>query len=501
MVQPLSSLAPFQRVRSVLPPDLQVYLVGGAVRDALLGRPVHDLDFIVASGALQVGRQVANALHGAYYPLDDEREYARVIYSEADERRYILDFTLQQGPELENDLRARDFTLNALAVEVHQPDSLIDPLGGAADLRAKQLRACSSTAFERDALRILRGVRLASALQFHIVPETSQLMRQATAGLRNVSPERFRDELFRLLDNPMPATAMETLEILGVWEVLLPELHALKGVGQSAPHVYDVWEHTLQVLKGAEIVLGVLAPEFNPDVAASLNLGLLSLRLGRYRGRIGDHFSKSLVTVRSLASLLRLAALYHDVGKPATRQVDSQGRVRFLEHEQVGASLAAERGLALHLSNLEVQRLKVIVRNHLRPLFLAQGDGLPTRRAIYRFFRTTGEAGVDICLLSLADTLAIYGPELPQAVWVRQLDAVRALLEAWWEKPEESVAPAPLVNGDDLLEIFQMEPGPWVGRLLEAIREAQATGQIALREEALQLAHTIFEQGDVQNGE
>jgi putative nucleotidyltransferase with HDIG domain len=373
---------------------------------------------------------------------------------------------------------------------------LIDPLGGLADLQAKKLRACSSTAFERDALRILRGVRLASVLQFGIDHETRRLIRQAAPGLSNVSPERLRDELFRILEVPAASAAIDSLEIFGVWEIILPELHAMKGVGQSAPHVYDVWEHTLHVVQDVEIVLGVLAPEFNPDVAASLNLGLLSVRLGRYRAQIGDHFSKPLVTDRSLPSLLRLAALYHDVGKPATRQVDRQGRARFLEHEQIGASLAAERGHALHLSNLEIEYLKVIVRNHLRPLFLAQGEDLPSRKAIYRFFRSTGEAGVDICLLSLADTLATYGPVIPQAVWAHQLDIVRVLLEAWWEKPEESVAPAALVNGDDLLETFQREPGPWVGRLLEAIREAQATGEISQREEALLIAHELFEQWD-----
>jgi poly(A) polymerase len=492
MFTPLSDLSPFQRVRAVLPPDLNIHLVGGAVRDALLGQPVHDLDFVLADRALQTGRQVANALHGAYYPLDDQREYARVVYTEADGSRYTLDFALQQGPDLESDLRARDFTINALAVDVHQPGILIDPLGGLADLREKKLRACSPAAFERDALRILRAVRLASVLQLSIDPVTRRLMRQAVPGLADISPERLRDELFRLLDGSSASAAIESLAILGVWEAVLPELHALKGVAQSAPHVYDVWEHTLHVLQGVDVVLGVLAPEFNPDVAASLNLGLLSLRLGRYRRQIGEHFSKALVTGRPRPSLLRLAALYHDVGKPATRQVEPQGRVRFLEHEHIGAELAGERGRLLHLSNIEVDYLQAIVRNHLRPLFLAQGDGLPSRKAIYRFFRSTGDSGVDICLLSLADTLATYGPTLPQTVWTRQLDIVRVLLEAWWEKHEESVAPPSLVNGNDLLDAFQREPGPWVGRMLEAIREAQATGQISQREDAFRLARELY---------
>jgi hypothetical protein len=173
------------------------------------------------------------------------------------------------------------------------------------------------------------------------------------------------------------------------------------------------------------------------------------------------------------------------VGKPATQHIDEGGRIRFFEHEQLGAQLAQQRGAWLHLSNIEIERLATIIRQHMRPLWLAQNGEPPTRRAIYRYFRDTGAVGVDICLLSLADTLATYGTELPQDTWAHQLEITRTLFEAWWEQAEEKVSPPALLNGRDLMEIFRLSPGPEIGRLLEEVREAQASGAIQERDEAL----------------
>jgi tRNA nucleotidyltransferase/poly(A) polymerase len=477
-----------EKVRSVLPPDITVYVVGGAVRDYLLSRPTHDLDFVLPGDAIKFGRRVANALGGAFYPLDEERDTARVILTQPDGSRLMLDFAAQRGPDLESDLRARDFTLNAIAIDLNNPTSLLDPLDGAADLRAKSLRACSAAAFVTDPLRILRGVRLATGFGFHIQPETRQLMRQAVGGLPDVSPERLRDELFRILDGPHPATALRALDRLGVLPYTLPELRALDGVTQSPPHYEDVWNHTLSVLQKLETVLKTLALQPDPEAAANLALAPISLRLGRYREQFQAHFSTPLNPQRSVKSLLFLAALYHDIAKPNTRQVQADGRIRFLEHEQAGEKMVAYRASQLHLSNDEIGHLKTIVRHHMRPLLLAQTGQLPTRRAVYRFYRDTGAAGIDVCLHSLADSLATHGTELPQELWGQQIDVVRALLEAWWERPHEAVSPPVLINGNDLIEAFNLQPGPEVGRLLEMVREAQAAGEVSDREGALALA-------------
>ncbi|HEX9029546.1 MAG TPA: HD domain-containing protein, partial [Anaerolineales bacterium] len=485
MHPPLPSL--LDRVRQALPPGLPVYLVGGAVRDALLNRPVHDLDFVLGGNVLKVGRRVANKLEAAYYPLDTERDTARVILEQPDGSREVLDFAALRGPDLESDLRQRDFTVNALAISVHEPEILIDPLGGAADLRAGLLRACSPAAFENDPVRILRAVRLAYAFNLRILPETRSLMSQAVGLLPRVSPERLRDELFRILDGPQPAAGLRLLDRLGVLPYVLPELPALQGVSQSPPHTQDVWDHTLAVVQRLQALLGVLAPEPDPDLSANLALGLVSMRLGRYREQIQAHLNTPLNADRSLRPLLVLTALYHDIAKPQTRQVEEGGRIRFLEHDKLGALTGAARAQALRLSNDEVERLELIISNHMRPHLLSQNETTPSRRAIYRFFRDTGPAGVDVCLLALADTLAMYGPTLPPQAWGQEVDVVRSLLEAWWEQPHEIVSPPALVNGNELIKAFHLKPGPQIGQLLEAIREAQANGDVHSREQALEL--------------
>jgi tRNA nucleotidyltransferase/poly(A) polymerase len=487
------------QIRLALPENFPLYLVGGAVRDALLNRPTHDLDFVLKGDGNQIARRVANALQVPFFPLDEARGTGRVVLphpGSAPNRpgdRYFLDFATFRGPDLESDLRARDFTINAMAVDVRAPTQLLDPLGGAADLLAKRLRACAPTSLQDDPLRILRAVRLTATFNLQIVPETRQLMREAVNGLPNVSPERKRDELLRILGGNQVATALRALDMLGVLPHLFPELPALKGVTQSPPHVEDVWQHTLQTVQHLEKVLNLIGkPGHDPDAAASLTAGLMVLRLGRYRQQIHAHLQTPLTPDRPWQALLFLAALYHDAGKPATQQVDEDGRIRFFGHEQEGADLFVLRAQKLHLSNPEIARLKNIIRHHMRPHLLAQTDKLPSRRAIYRFFRDTNEAGVDICLLALADVLATYGTTLTQDLWNHYLDILRELLEAYWERPEESVSPPPLLNGHDLMERFALSPGPEIGKILETIREAQADGQITTQAQALAMAENYL---------
>jgi len=482
-----------------LPPETPIYLVGGAVRDGLLGRTTHDLDFVLQGDVLGIARRIANRLGAAYYPLDIERDTGRVILIKPGQPRLVLDFAAMRGPDLESDLLARDFTVNAIAVDVRKPETLIDFLGGVADLHKKQLRPCSTLSFQQDPLRVLRAIRLATTFKFRIPTEATALMRQAVPLLAGTSPERLRDELFRILAGPQPASAVRALDLLGALDYVLPELPGLKGVQQSAPHVNDVWEHTLDVLAKLEALLEAFDIAYDPDKASSLIMGLAVLRLGRYREQIHTHLEKSFTPDRSLRPLLFFAALYHDVAKPKTFQEDAGGQIHFYEHEHIGAKITAERAQALRLSNLEVDRLKTIIKNHLRPHFLAQAGGLPSRRAIYRFFHTCEVAGVDICLLAMADFLATYGAAVSQEAWEQELEVIRALLEAWWEKPTESVTPPTLVSGRDVIQRFRLKPGPEIGRLLALVREAQAEGRVTTVAEAYALIdqnlHSKSDQG------
>lgn len=486
---PFSSL--LGSIRQALPPGQVIYLVGGALRDVLLGCKSHDLDFIVPTGGIRLGRRVANGMGVGFFPLDEERDTGRVIITGGDGKRTTLDFAAYRGSSLDDDLRARDFTMNALAYDL-QTESLYDPLNGGLDVRQKRIRACGPDSLTDDPIRVLRAVRQAAGLGFHIEAATRRGMKQAAPGLQEVSPERLRDELFRILEGPQPGTAVRALEMLGILPYILPELVPLKSVEQPTPHIYDVWTHTLSVLDHLEDILAVLAPEHDAETSSDLYAGLLTLRLGRYREQLAAHFAESLNADRSVRALLFFAALYHDVAKPHCRSVDENGRIHFWGHDEQGAETAVARAHALHLSNLEIQRLGLIVRYHMRAHFhsnrMEAERKPPSRRAIYRFFRDAGEAGVDLVLLALADARATRGHTLKQEGWAAMLDVSRIFLENYWEKPAETVAPPPLVNGNDLMQALGLSPGQQIGQLLEAIHEAQATGKVKTRADALNFA-------------
>ena len=491
---PLKFSALLDKVRDALP-DVELYLVGGAVRDALLNRVSLDLDFALPSDGIRTARRLADALGAGIFPLDDERDTGRVIVTHPDGSREKLDFATYRGADLEEDLRNRDFTINALAIDLKDM-SLLDPLEGAADLRAKKIRACSDTSLSDDPIRILRGIRLAASLSFEIEPSTRKKMKSAAKGLSKISPERLRDELFRICAGPRQSDSFRALELLGVLPHILPELSALKGVEQPTPHVHEVWEHTLQVLSALEWILRIVEGD-ESLILADPFAGPLVERLGMYREKFAEHFGQSLNEDRATRPLLFLAALYHDIAKPQSATKDESGRIRFWGHDEEGAKVAAHRLRELHLSNDEIARVETVIRNHMRLHFhtdqkLKKGLA-PSRRAIYRFFRDSGKAGVDLTLLALADLRGTYGEKLTQEIWSAALDVTRVFLENYFERPEESVAPPRLLDGNDLMRELNLAPGPRLGELLEAIREAQADGEVGTREEAIALARKLME--------
>ncbi|HID05510.1 MAG TPA: HD domain-containing protein, partial [Armatimonadetes bacterium] len=385
-----------------------VLLVGGAVRDGLLGRPLHDFDFTVNGDATALAAAVARAFHGAFVPLDPGRNIARVVVRHAG-RRFDVDFAQRQGDDWLADLQARDFTVNAIAVDLD--GRYLDPLSGRDDLAAGLLRAASENAFRNDPLRTLRAVRLAAELGFTATPDTLAWIRRDAHLVPRVSGERVRDEFVRILAAPDAARHLTLLAELNLLDHVLPECAALRGVEQSPPHQWDVWTHTCTAVTAIESVLACLAGREEAPRAPPLPAWTwtsLQKRLAPLAEDLMTHLNQVLSDTRTRRQGLKLAVLLHDVGKPQTQSVGDDGRIHFYRHEQVGPELAAERLRALRFSNAEIEQVQTIVAHHMRPVHLSESKG-PTRRAIYRFFKAMGDAGVEVVLLSLADQLAVYG--------------------------------------------------------------------------------------------
>jgi putative nucleotidyltransferase with HDIG domain len=447
--------------------DGGAWLVGGALRDRLLGRPTTDYDVAIESDPEPVARALARAADGHAFALSEAFGAWRVV---AHDHGWQLDLLPLGGGSIEADLAARDFTVNALAEQLGGGEP-IDPFGGLDDLRGRRLRMVSPQAFERDPLRTLRLARLACELGFTVEPDTAAVARRNADGLARVAPERVFAELKRIVTAERALDGLEQMDALGVTPVALPELSALRGVEQSMFHHLDVHDHTRAVL--AETI----AIERDPQPA-----------LGHHAEAVERLLSEPLADELTRGDALRFGALFHDIAKPQTRGITTEGRVTFIGHDAAGAQLAADVLARLRASERLCQHVAALTRHHLRLGFLVHQAPL-SRRAIYSYLRATAPVQVDVIVLSVADRLATRGTGSERAI-ESHLELAQALLgEAlqWIADP-----PRPPLRGDELSRELKLPPGPELGRILQQLEEASFSGEIETRDEALEKARELF---------
>jgi tRNA nucleotidyltransferase/poly(A) polymerase len=486
----MMDIAPRQPHRPLIWPDIvldlqefvadnpdEIFIVGGAVRDALLHRPLHDIDLATSGQATKLARKIANHFKGDFFILDADRDVGRALLN-LPEGLVSLDVAHYRGTSLIDDLMDRDFTLNAMAADLKGDlGLLVDPLNGESDIQKHLLRRCTDHALSDDPIRALRAVRQSSQLSMHIETGTLRDIKASVAQLSSSSPERIRDEWFKLLSIPRPAAAIRIADRLGLLEVVIPETASLHDLKEHA-YLIDAWQHTLLCIENLTSIFNVFSYTRTDQTAASFGLGMLAIQLDRFRSRLLKHLDTTWPNDRSHSSLLILAALLYNSGK-----VD-----QLENHEAKGAAYAGVRADALRLSVAEKSRLITLVR-YQRFVYSLEDT---TPLSIYHFWRKLNEAGVDICLLTLADYLATNGTRLKQNDWLMLVDRIRILLEAWYDKREQIVSPPTLVDGNMLMETLQIKPGPILGELLEQIRIAQVKGEVHNRDEALAYAQTYL---------
>lgn len=459
---------------------IEAYLVGGYLRDGLMGRDNEDVDIALFGDTIAVAQELARTLGGVYFPLGKEHGVARVIINKNNIPLQI-DLTPIAGT-IEEDLLSRDFTVDALAVSIEafdgkwDPASLIDPAHGYKDLRDKVLRATSPRVFEEDPLRLLRGPRLAAERGLTIEEETQRRIREQAHLLSTASPERIRDEFCRILAAPAPASSLRLLDNLELLAVFLPEVTAQKGVSQPKEHYWDVFDHSVETVAVLHSFLEE-GDQYRPMGWESANLAL------PWDPKVEEYFSETVGEV-SRGTLLKLAGLLHDLGKPETKTKDETGRTRFFGHAQLGAEMSQSIMERLRFSSAAISIVTKMVEEHLRPGQWSSGE-VPTSKAIYRYFRDLGEVAIDTIYLNLADHLAARGPMLQRESWRAHINGARYVLSEYFERNERG-SPRKLISGHDVMEKLGIPPGPAVGQMLEAVREAQASGEIATKEEALE---------------
>ncbi len=454
------------RALAELAAEDSAWVVGGAVRDRLLGRPTDDYDIAVLGDARRLARALARSTDAHVFALSDAFGVWRVVDRD---RRWQVDVLPVIGESIEADLAGRDFTINAIAESLGGGRE-VDPFGGVSDLRARRLRMVSARAFSEDPLRVMRLARLACELGFDVDEATVESARASAGALDRVAPERVFAELKRVLVADGALAGLKLMDAVGATDVVLPELTQLRGVEQSAYHHLDVYEHTRLVL--AETIALEREPErWLPDQADAVR----------------EFLAEPLANELSRGQALRFGALLHDVAKPETRGVTPEGRVTFIGHDVDGAAIAAGVLTRLRASERLREHVAALTRHHLRLGFLVHEMPL-SRRAIYRYLRACEPVQVDVTLLSVADRLATRGRGSELAI-ARHLELARSLLAealAWRE-----VRPRPPVRGDELARAVGLRPGPELGQILEELEEASFAGEISSASEAIDRARAI----------
>jgi poly(A) polymerase len=448
----------------------RAWVVGGAVRDRLLGRPVLDLDVAVAGDPRALARHLALAAGGPAFALSGEFGAWRV---HAPGRLWQVDVTALQGDSIDEDLAQRDFTVNAIA-EPLDGGPLIDPFDGALDLERRRLRMVSEQSFDRDPLRVLRLARFAAQLGFEPEEETIAAAAERAARIGEVAQERVFAEFRQLLTSDRPIEGLALMDRLGLTEQLLPELVALRGIDQNRFHHLDVYDHTLAVLEA------VMALQRDPAAA-----------LGSEHGAaVADFLAESLADELTRGDALRFGALLHDAGKPATRDFTPEGNVTFIGHDREGARISREVLTRLRVSERLRAHVAALAEHHLRLGFLVHQRPLD-RRQIYRYLKACEPVEVDVTLLSVADRLATRGDNAEPAI-AAHLELAQELLGAalaWRAQGRRT----PVVRGDELAEALGIEEGPKLGELLAAIDEAAYAGEVSGPDDAIALARGMLD--------
>lgn len=429
------------------PSGHKLYFVGGVVRDIFLNRTHNDIDILVQGDAKEIARKFANHLGGAFFMLDESRNTARIVVNNGKDH-LIYDFAQMQGETIEEDLRLRDFTLNAMAIDFDQPDQVIDPLGGQNDLAKSTLRICSTSSFSHDPVRVIRAIRYSISCSVKIEPETIQALKAAISGLKSVSWERKRDELFKILDTSNPALGLELLGRLGI----LKEMFGIEGAG-----THFRFDQVAALNSLFEMVQGMRSGEANKDLfEASCNL-----RLGRFYPVLAPHFFTKNQSERSFKQLCLLSSCLTEVIVPEWRGVLS---LLFLSRE--------ESARVTSLLNEKNRLVSILAKKSL------------TDRDKYLYFKDIGNVGIDLIFLALAKRLACPASEISQDGWLNELQQCESLISAWYEQ-QSLVNPVLYLNGKDLMMEFDLTPGPKIGWLLDRLCEEQAAGEIKSRQDAL----------------
>ena len=469
----------------------RVFLVGGAVRDYLDGQATQDFDFIVERNASTLARTVANQLKANFFFLDRQRDISRVLLDHGGIHSKF-DFAVQADKSITGDLIKRDFTVNAMAIPLDEPGTLIDPLDGELDLNRRFLRKCSTDAIRAEPIRALRAVRFVVQNEFRLLPDTDASIREVSAELTRVSPERIRDEIFRILMRSNTTNAIRLMDVLGLLKPIFPELVALKQINPEMPSRTDTFGHTLHVLDFIENLACIQKVHKKIFHTNQHLIDDVLTMLNAFPIDWPNLFKTQISYDRTQLSLFKFAVLYHDTGKVNTKAVKCGPALRFPGHERESALMLKTRGKELKLSSREIGIAQKFVISHMMPRNIEHCKNEEIIRNLFRLIQSSGNATPLIAIFYPADVFGAYGGELSEKRWQIALNSSRLILDAWCNQKDRYINQTPYLNGTEIQNLLGIQPDSRTGRLRDLLLEAQVTGDVKNKTEAKNFIQAEF---------
>jgi len=472
----------------------ETYLVGGVIRDLFFDRNNHDYDVVVKTNSIPFSRKIADTLGGDFYVLDKERQIARILFEENGSQA-LIDVAMMAGGSIKTDLLQRDFSMNAMAVDIHSPSVLIDPCNGVKDIEKKELHPCSKNAFQNDPVRTIRAVRFSQQFLLRISEESDDLLRNAVPGLIDISGERKRDEFVKIFESPNWKNSIMMLMDYGILGILFPDINMFYQVKLSPPHIYNAIDHTLMVVHFCEQLLWMIEDQL--DKTENAQLRKVKPLMASFQQPLLEYFNNPLLKDRDIRTMLLFAGLFHDIGKARIQPVWKNERYHFPEHAKLSGEILSNTMQSMGFSNKEINFCKRVVQNHMKLSSLYEASTKTNPLKIHKFFKRTGPAGVLTILLHMADVLATYGETITPVRWDQAISFAGDVLDAYFHHNTEIIEPPVLITGTELIQSYNIAEGKEIGLFLEKISKAQVKGNVQSKADA----HAFIQQELKRNGE
>ncbi len=473
----------FSALDTNLDPDHKVYMVGGMVRDILMNRPVHDIDLSFCGNVREYAKRVADYLQASFFMLNQKYQTARIIYKSQTGQKRWIDIVATRENDILVDLTYRDFTVNAIAIDIQDRNNMIDPLNGALDLQRKLLQISRKDSLINDPVRILRAIRLAVQFDWKISTDTLTGMKSYASKLIDVSSERKRDEIFRMMDLQNSYKAIRLLLHLDLFGYSFPELNMERN-----PETNRQMDYSIATIKEFSLMQQLIVSNYPTEGAMNIQQGELVLSLGRFRESLDSYFQTNIHQDRSLKSLFVFCVLYL-----GDLQTSLNSPIGFNFHNWAPEKidpLVEKAAKSLVLSSAEKKWMSGFFTGIAMIENLIQNETTLDPEISFLFFNRCKFSGVGACLFSLANCITQDEVNLKGSPWHKYLEISRFLLDSYFCHFEEWINPPTYINGHDVMKILKITDGKKIGWWINQLKIATIQGYIKNHKEAVNFLMT-----------